>query len=325
MLTDRLPRVRFAHLPTPLEEMPRLSKALGGPRLLVKRDDQTGLASGGNKTRKLEFSAGEALARGADTLITVGAAQSNHCRQTAAAAARLGLNCVVVLRGHLPAEWNGNLLLDSLLGAEVRFSGDQPREALADEIAGQLQAAGRKPFLIPLGASDEIGAAGYAAAMEELDVQLRQQRIDKARIIFASSSFGTQAGMVVGAKALQMPVQVSAVAIDSHKRELQEGVAGLANRLAARMDLPLSFYPAEICAYDGYLGAGYGIMGEPEKEAISMAARYEGLLLDPVYSGRAMAGLIDLVRKGEFDRDETIIFWHTGGYAALFAYAGQLA
>src|SRR5919198_3740335 len=174
MLTDRLPRVRLGHLPTPLHELPRLSRALGGPRIFVKRDDQTGLAAGGNKTRKLEFSVAEALRRRADTLVTLGAVQSNHARQTAAAAAACGLRCVLVLRGHAPPTATGNLLLDHLLGARVVFSGERAREQVADEVVAAEAAAGHRPYLIPLGASDEVGAAGVVRALEELQLQLRE-------------------------------------------------------------------------------------------------------------------------------------------------------
>src|SRR5512143_1512670 len=192
MLTDTLPRVRLGFLPTPLEELPRLSRALGGPRLLVKRDDQTGLATGGNKTRKLEFSVGEALRRGADTLVTLGAVQSNHARQTAAAAARCGLRCVLVLRGHAPSAATGNLLLDHLLGAQVIFSGARTREQVAEEVVAAEQAAGRRPYLIPVGASDEFGAPGFVAGIEELAAQLAERALHPDRIVVASSSFGTQ-------------------------------------------------------------------------------------------------------------------------------------
>ena len=324
MLTDRLPRIRLAYLPTPLEELPRLTKALGGPRLYIKRDDQTGLAGGGNKARKLEFSVAEALRQGADTLITLGGVQSNHCRQTAAAAARCGLRCIVVLRGHAPATSNGNLLLDYLLGAQVVFSGDRTREAVAEDVAKEQRAAGHRPHLIPVGASNEIGAVGFVAAIEELDSQLKEQRLNVDHLVFASSSFGTQAGLCVGAKAIGFAPQIAAIAIDSSRAELQAGVAALADAATRRLGLKLTFTPDEFVAYDGYLGAGYAIMGDPEKEAISLVARTEGILLDPVYTGRAMAGLIDLIRKGEFGKDETIVFWHTGGSAALFAYADQL-
>ena len=324
MLTDRLPRIHLADLPTPLEEMPRLTKALGGPRLYIKRDDQTGLAGGGNKARKLEFSVAEAQRQGADTLITVGGVQSNHCRQTAAAAARCGLRCVVVLRGHAPAASNGNLLLDHLLGAEVVFSGDRTREAVAEDVAKAQRAAGHRPHLIPVGASNEIGAVGFVAAIEELDGQLKDRRLNVDRVVVASSSFGTQAGMCVGAKAIGFKPQIAAIAIDSSREELQKGVAEISAATARRLGLSLTVASHEVVAYDGYLGAGYAIMGEPEREAISLVARTEGILLDPVYTGRAMAGLIDLIRKGEFSKDETIVFWHTGDSAALFAYAEQL-
>lgn len=324
MLTDPLPRVRLGYLPTPLDEMPRLSRALGGPRLLVKRDDQTGLATGGNKTRKLEFTVAEALRRGADTLVTMGGVQSNHVRQTAAAAAIHGLRCVVVLRGEAPSQVTGNLLLDHLLGAQVVFSGARARERVANEIVAELQAQGRRPYLIPVGASDEVGAPGFVAAIEELAIQLKERSLHVDRVVFASSSFGTQAGMCVGAKALGFGPQIAAVAIDSRREDIQTGVAEIAARTASRLGIEASVSPGEVVAYDGYLGAGYAVMGEPEREAIQLAARYEAILLDPVYTGRAMAGLIDLVRKGEFGKRETILFWHTGGAAALHAYADGL-
>jgi D-cysteine desulfhydrase family pyridoxal phosphate-dependent enzyme len=297
---------------------------LAGPRLYVKRDDQTGLAGGGNKARKLEFSVAEALRRGADTIITVGGVQSNHCRQTAAAAARCGLRCIVVLRGNAPAAANGNLLLDHLLGAQVVFSGDRTREAVAEDAIKEQQAAGHRPYFIPVGASNEIGAAGFVAAIEELDRQFKEQHLNVDRVVFASSSFGTQAGLCVGAKATRFTPQIVAIAIDSSRAELQAGVAAIADATVRRLGLTLSVSPDEVTAYDGYLGAGYAVMGEPEREAISLVARTEGILLDPVYTGRAMAGLIDLIRKGEFGKDETIVFWHTGGSTALFAYAEQL-
>jgi D-cysteine desulfhydrase len=324
MLTSSMPRVQLGHFPTPHDELPRLSQALDGPRLLVKRDDMTGLAAGGNKTRKLEFSLGEALRLGADTVVTLGAVQSNHARQTAAAAARCGLRCVLVLLGHPPAAENGNLLLDRLLGAEVVFSGNRAREDVADEVVAERRAAGHRPFLIPVGASDAVGAVGFVAGLEELKAQLDDQPTEVDRLVIASSSFGTQAGLIVGAKALGFGPQIVGIAIDSHTAELQEGVADLALRTAQRLGLPLTFSPREVVAFDDYLGDGYAVMGAAEREAISLAARLEGLLLDPVYTGRAMAGLIDLVRRGEIRKRETVLFWHTGGTPALYAYAEQL-
>ena len=292
MLTDRLARVRLGHLPTPLHEMPRLARALGGPRLFVKRDDQTGLATGGNKTRKLEFSVAEALRRDADTLVTLGAVQSNHARQTAAAAAACGLRCVIVLRGHAPTVATGNLLLDHLLGARIVFAGEHPLEQ-----AGET-AEGHRPYLIPVGASDEIGAAGFVAALEELKGQLDELRLRVDRVVFASSSFGTQAGLCVGAKALGFEAQLAGIAIDSTREELQASVAEIAARLSARIGVETSVPAGEVVAYDAYVGGGYAVLGQPEREAIQLAARNEGILLDPVYTGRAMAGLIDLVRRG---------------------------
>ena len=324
MLTDGLPRIRLGHLPTPLHEMPRLSRALGGPRLFVKRDDQTGLATGGNKTRKLEFSVGEATRRGADTLVTLGAVQSNHARQTAAAAAASGLRCVIVLRGHAPAVATGNLLLDHLLGARIVFAGERTREEVAEDVVAEEKAAGHRPYLIPVGASDEVGAAGFVAALEELNGQLDALRLRVDRVVFASSSFGTQAGLCVGAKALGFEAHLAGIAIETGREELQTAVAGIAARLAARIGLQASVAPGEVIGYDAYLGGGYAVLGQPEREAIQLVARHEGILLDPVYTGRAMAGLIDLVRRGEFGAGETIVFWHTGGTPALFAYAEEL-
>ena len=324
MLTESVPRVRLGNLPTPLEELPRLARVLGIRRLLVKRDDLTGLAGGGNKTRKLEFSAGEALRQGADTLVTLGAVQSNHARQTAAAAARCGLRCVLVLGGHPPAAERGNLLLDRLLGAEVVFSGERRREEVAAQVVAERLAAGGRPFLIPVGASDEVGAAGFVAALEELAAQLEAQRLELDRVIVASSSFGTQAGLCLGAAVLSFRPQIVGIAIDSTLAELRAGVTDIAGRTARRLGLDASVTPDRVTAYDDYLGGGYAVLGAPEREAILLAARHEGLLLDPVYTGRAMAGLVDLARRGVLGKDETVLFWHTGGTPALHAYGDQL-
>jgi D-cysteine desulfhydrase family pyridoxal phosphate-dependent enzyme len=324
MLTDIVPRVRLGHLPTPIEELPRLARALGLRRLLVKRDDLTGLAGGGNKTRKLEFSVGEALRQGADTLVTLGAVQSNHARQTAAAASRCGLRCVLVLGGNAPAAARGNLLLDRLLGAEVVFSGARTREQAAAQLVADQRAAGHRPFLIPVGASDEVGAVGFVAALEELKGQMDVQGLELDRLIVASSSFGTQAGLCVGARALGFGPKIVGISIDSARAELQAGVADIAQRTARRLGLDVSVEPDQVVAFDGYLGGGYAVLGDAEREAILLAARQEGLLLDPVYTGRAMAGLIDLARRGEIGKREAVLFWHTGGTPALHAYGEEL-
>lgn len=327
---DRLP---LAHLPTPVYQLPRLSQALGGPSLWVKRDDLTGLAGGGNKARKLEFLAFDALAQAADMLITVGGPQSNHARQTAAVAARLGLACRLVLGGSAPerAAATGNLLLDDLLGAEIVWAGARPRAEVLEEVAAQTRAAGRRPYVLPLGGSTPLGALGYAYAMLELQRQLPGLGVGAAdawpfdRIVFASSSGGTHAGLVLGAYLAGFPGQVLGISVDEPPDQLCANVAALATDAAGKLGIDYAFVPADITANGGYLGAGYAVMGPPEREAIHLLARTEGLLVDPVYTGRAAAGLIDLVRRGDIGRSENVLFWHTGGVPALFAYADQLA
>ncbi len=324
MLTERLKRAPIAHLPTPVEPMNRLSALLGGPQLLVKRDDQTGLATGGNKTRKLEFLLGEALAGRADVLVTGGAPQSNHARQTAAAAARFGLRSVLVLRGQEPPQRTGNLLLDDLLGAEIRWAGDRDLPQAIQETAESLWSTGGRPALIPYGGSNPVGASGYVAAMEELMAQLESlnQRVDA--IVFATSSGGTQAGLVVGARALNYPGRVLGISVDPPRDRLAAMVAELATETAGYLGLSHTFAPAEIEVNDDYLGGGYAVVGDAEREAVRLFASTEGLLLDPVYTGRAAAGLIDLIRHGAFRPDETVLFWHTGGTAGLFGFADAL-
>jgi L-cysteate sulfo-lyase len=324
MLTDIVKRISLGHLPTPLHALPRLTKALGGPELFVKRDDQTGLATGGNKTRKLEFLVADALEHKADTLITAGAPQSNHARQTAAAAAHVGMRCVLVLRGQPPAEHQGNLLLDELLGAEIRWAERSAVPATMEAAAAELRAQGRAPYVIPYGGSNPVGATGYVGAMEELMEQAQQMNLRFDRIVFASSSGGTQAGLVVGAQASRYTGQVLGISVDERRVDLQAKVAELATATAAHLKLDARFAPSDIMVNADYLGAGYGVMGALERNAIRLAAEMEGLLLDPVYTGRAFAGMIDLIRKSEIRRGESVLFWHTGGTPALFAYASEL-
>ena len=325
MLTERQPRIRIAHLPTPIEPLPRLSSRLGGPNLWVKRDDLTGLAGGGNKARKLEFFVAEALATGADTLVTCGAVQSNHARQTAAAAAKLGLGCTLVLRGREPLESQGNLLLDRLLGAQIVWAEDRPADERLVEVAEELRASGRRPYLVPYGGSTPVGAYGYVAAMEELLDQATREGISFDRIVFPSSSGGTQAGLAVAARALSYKGEVLGISVDLTARDLQEKLAPLATATAELLELPASFAPEDFLVEDAYTGAGYAVLGDLEREAIRTAAETEGLLLDPVYTGRAFGGLLDLIRQGAFDPGERLLFWHTGGIPALFAYSEALA
>ena len=309
-------RLKFAHLPTPIEELPRLSAALGGPRLFVKRDDQTGLAFGGNKTRKLEFLVAEAQERGANTLISAGAMQSNHCRQTAAAAARFGLDCILVLTGESQSHASANLLLDELFGARIVTVADRAdRDRVLKETFENAISEGQKPYLVPYGGSSTTGALGYVFAVEEY----MKQGLHSDWFVFGTSSGGTHAGLVLGQRVFGYNGQVLGISIDESKEWLQSHVSALATATSERIGPRIEFGPEDVQATDAYCSAGYGVLTDAEREAVKMFARYEGLLLDPVYTGRAAAGLIDLVRKGFFKKDETILFWHTGGQPALFA------
>ncbi len=314
-----IPRIRFASLPTPVEAMPRLSAALGGPRLWVKRDDLTGLAFGGNKARKLEFLLAEAQANGAKTLISVGAAQSNHCRQVAAMASKFGLDCILVLNGDGGQQPSGNLLVDGLFGAKVEWTTREQREMKLKQVFDEAWADGLRPYLIPLGGSTGLGALGYEAGFREL----LDQPVHPDWIVVASSSGGTQAGLVLGAYRAQWGGKILGISIDEPLDVLQRTVAQIASQAAELIYESHEFQPEEILVNADYLGGGYGIMGGPEMQAIRWFAQKEGLLLDPVYTGRAAAGMIDLISKGFFKTEETVLFWHTGGAPALFA--GQYA
>lgn len=317
-------RVNLAHLPTTVQELKRLSDFLGGPALFIKRDDQTGLALGGNKTRKLEFLAADAMAKGCDYLITTGAAQSNHCRQTAAAAAALGLGCGLVLRGDPLPDLTGNLLLDTLVGADLFWSGENPIDEVIQEVMMEVKSSGHSPYLIPLGGSNVLGAASYTLAMEELTGQLASRNIDIDTIIVASSSGGTQAGMTLGADIYGFGGQILGISIDHSSQHLCHLVSALTEATALQLGLESKSYASMVHVNDSYLGQGYGIMGKLERDAILLMARYEGILLDPVYTARAMGGLLDLIRSGHFSAEQGILFWHTGGAPALFAYGDEI-
>jgi D-cysteine desulfhydrase family pyridoxal phosphate-dependent enzyme len=326
-LTGQLPRVDLAFLPTPLVEMANLRRALGPscPRLLIKRDDQTGLATGGNKTRKLEFLIGAALAAGADTVITTGGAQSNHCRQTAAAAARCGLDCVLVLSGDpvARADWIGNLLLDDLFGAVVRWAGDQPREAVIAAAADELRAAGRNPYVIPTGGSVPVGAAGYVAAVEEVAAQLAASGDRVGRMIVVAGSGGTHAGLLVGIKALGLAIPVDGMnnfAIP----DVAATVRDLTVETAAFLGMDLTFAPEDFRFTAANGAHGYGVITAAEQDAIRLLARTEGILLDPVYTARAFGQMVAHIQQGQYAPDETLLFWHTGGAPGLLARAADL-
>jgi len=324
---EKLPRARVNFLPTPLTELRRLAHVLEGPRILMKRDDLTGLALGGNKTRKLEFLLGDALSQNCDTVITGGAIQSNHCRQTAAAAAAVGLKCHLALGGEPPALPEGNLLLDLLFGAIIHWCGEQRKGERIPEIAEQLRSQGRRPYVIPYGGSNAIGAMGFVDAVSELKGQLSAQNISVDCLIFPSSSGGTHAGITVGADLYDLSMRVIGIAIDrtepgepSYESEL----ATLANQIAEKLGIEARYDAGSFQVRYDYFGGGYAVVGELEREAILLVGKYEGVLLDPVYTARAMGGLIDMIRNKEFSSRDTVLFWHTGGIPALFEHAREL-
>ena len=331
MPLSKLPRFPLAHLPTPLEPLDRLRRHLARdgmcPRLYIKRDDCTGLALGGNKTRKAEFLIGAARAAGATAVITEGGLQSNHVRQTAAAAAKAGLACHLVLNRNVPIataiyQENGNMLLDRVLGATVHVCA--PGETRAEAIARLLPALkkdGAVPYVIPTGGSNEIGALGYAVAGLELHQQAKDAGIAIDRVRFATASGGTQAGLVVGTALAEAATQVLGIDVENEADSLLPEVRRIAEVCASNVGVKRAFRSDAFEIRSGYAGGGYGIPTPGMIEAVGLLARLEGIVLDPVYSGKAMAGLIDLVRTGHFGADETIVFIHTGGAPAMFAYA----
>lgn len=324
----RFPRVRLAHLPTPLEPAPRLGEALG-LRLFVKRDDATGLAGGGNKTRKLEFLVGAALAEGCDTLVTQGAVQSNHVRQTAAAAARLGLACEIILEsrtGSKAADYNGsgNVLLDRLLGAAIRtVPGGTDMNAALEEAAAQVRERGGKPYVIPGGGSNAVGALGYADAAREIVVQADAMGLKIDRIVTATGSAGTQGGLVAGLAVIGADIPVLGVGVRAPKPAQEANVFKLARETCELLGCAGRLEREQVVADCDFVGEGYGLIDQGVVDALTLAARTERLILDPVYSGKAMKGLTHLARQGRF-AGETVVFLHTGGAQGLFGYHTEL-
>jgi len=322
------PRLRFAHLPTPLERMEALSRLLGGPDLYIKRDDCTGLASGGNKTRKLEFLVADALRLKADTLITQGATQSNHARQTAAIAARMGLACEILLENRIGSEdpeycESGNVMLDRLFAARIsRFPGGTDMAAAMEDVAARLRAKGGTPYVIPGGGSNPVGALGYVNCALELVSQTNDAGLRVDSIVHGTGSAGTQAGLVVGLEGARSNIPVLGISVRAPREKQEESVYALAERTAEYAGVPGAVARHAVMANSDYVGGGYGVPTPGMIEAVELLARTEGILLDPVYSGKAMAGLIDLVRKGHFKRGQTVIFIHTGGSVGLFGYRG---
>ena len=322
----KFPRLRFAHLPTPLEPMENLSRLLDGPNIWVKRDDCTGLAGGGNKTRKLEFLMADAEQLGADTIITQGAVQSNHARQTAAIAAKLGYECYLLLENRTGSDdpdflANGNVLLDDIYNARLSdfpAGTDMNQEMLS--LAEELRAAGKKPYIVPGGGSNRIGALGYVNAAYELVGQCNDQGLKVDHIVHATGSTGTQAGLVTGLTAIHSGIDLMGISVRAPKEAQEENVYRLACETAELIGSSAALNRSDVVANSDYVGEGYGMPTDGMIEAVEMTARHESILLDPVYSGKGMAGLIDLVRQGFYRRDENIVFIHTGGAQALSGY-----
>lgn len=315
-----LPRVTLAPHPTPIDTLLRLRAALGPscPALHMKRDDLISFGMGGNKVRKLQTVLAEAMAAGADTLITCGGVQSNHCRATAAAGAALGLRVVLVVNGAPQERPTGNALLDQLFGADVRYAAvRQDRDPMMEAVAAELVATGRRPFVIPLGASTAIGAAGFAQGIEEILVSGLRPDV----IVHASSSGGTQAGLIAGCALFGLKARVVGISADEPSSSLQAIVTQLLEAMAERLGGSRAAIGADrdVVVDDRCVGEGYGIPTADSTEALTMVARSEGIVLDPVYTAKAMAGLIRHVREGRFSAGETVLFWHTGGQAGLFA------
>lgn len=324
----KFPRIKLGHFPTPLEFMPNLTRHLGGPNLYIKRDDCTGLATGGNKTRKLEFLVAQAVAQGADTLITQGAVQSNHARQTAAAAARVGMKCKILLEERVPHpdddySHSGNVMLDGLMDGEIvaRLPAGTDMQQAMEDLARELAGRGSKPYVIAGGGSTPVGALGYVACAQELLHQSFETGLRIDHVVHATGSAGTQAGLVVGLRAGNSGVPVYGISVRAPKPRQEENVWKLVQSTVDYMGLPASAVErADVVANSDYVGEGYGISTDAMIEAVHMTAALEAILLDPVYSGKGMAGLIGLIRAGHFKQGENVVFVHTGGAVGLFGY-----
>lgn len=323
---NNLSRFKLAEYPTPIHFLKTLTTAFDGPDIYMKRDDLISLGMGGNKVRKLEFLIGEALEHRKDTLVTAGGIQSNHCRLTAASARRAGLDCHLVLNGVPPDTPNGNLLLDNLFGAHIHYCDRKDRDSTLYQVADELAENGKKPYVIPVGGSNSTGTVGYVDAMFELEIQLKKMNLTPEAIVFASSSGGTQAGLTLGARITGFKGQVLGISID----QVKTGTASflpvltrIVNETAKRIDSDIAMTESDFSLDCNYLGAGYAVPGDLEFDAIRDLARYEGILLGPVYTARAMGALLDMIQKNVFKKDQSVLFWHTGGTPELFAWAGD--
>ena len=323
MQLSKYPRVKLIHSPTPLEYLENLTQHLDGPDIYIKRDDCTGLAFGGNKSRKLEFLIGDALKNKADVIITAGAVQSNHCRQTAAAATKFGMECIIVAKPSWSKEYNGNLFLDELLGAKLVLleednealdqGGKLSMEDTIENLMADLKTKGKNPYYIPVGGSNSIGSLGYISMTMELIAQANEMGIEIGSMVAASGSGGTQTGMILGADVEKSGIQTVGMAISSDATIVIPKLKDLCNQTSDYYELGLSYDEKDIIFNDNYIGEGYGIPSEEMIEAVKLLARKEGIILDPVYSGKAFAGMVDLIKKGYFDKSKAVVFIHTGG------------
>tara|TARA_R110002072_G_scaffold47077_1_gene130113 strand:+ start:8645 stop:9658 length:1014 start_codon:yes stop_codon:yes gene_type:complete len=322
----QFPRRFLAHLPTPLERLDRLTKELGGPEIWIKRDDCTGISTGGNKTRKLEFLMAEAELQGAEIVITQGATQSNHARQTAAFAAKMGMQCHILLEDRTGSDNanynnNGNVLLDHLHGATTAKRPTGPDfNAEIEKLADQMRADGKNVYTIPGGGSNPTGALGYVNCAFELLGQVNNSGMKIDHIVTATGSAGTQAGLIVGLKAMNAQIPLLGIGVRAPKAKQEENVYNLACKTAEKLGCPGVVAREDVVANTDYVGEGYGIPTKSGIEAIQMFAELEAILLDPVYSAKGAAGFIDLIRKGHFKKGERVVFLHTGGSVALFGY-----
>lgn len=326
MHLSRFPRVHLAHLPTPLERLDHFSKALDGPTIYLKRDDCTGLGTGGNKTRKLEFLIADALENNADVVVTQGAVQSNHARQTVAAATRHGMQCEILLENRTESSErdyleSGNVFLDKLFGANVsHFPKDTNMDAAMEACAEELRGAGKNPYIIPGGGSNAIGALGYVNCAIETLTQANDTGLQIDHFVTATGSAGTQAGLVVGLEATNSQIPLLGIGVRAPKQKQEENVFNLACKTADYMGIAGCVTRDKVIADSNYVGGGYGVPTDSMIEAVTMMARQEAILMDPVYSGKGLAGLIDYIRKGYFKKTDNVVFLHTGGSAALFGY-----
>jgi D-cysteine desulfhydrase len=322
----KFPRRRYTAGETPIEFLPRFTRALGGPNVYIKRDDLLGLTAGGNKTRKLEFLVADALSQGADTLVTCGAVQSNHCRLTLAAAVKEGLKCRLVLEERVPGSYNpeasGNNFLFRLLGVEAIevVAGGSDMTAAMRKVADDLAKEGRRAYVIPGGGSNPIGATGYVACAQEIQAQLFEQGLGIDRICVASGSAGTHAGLVVGVVGCNLNIPIVGIGVSRDPGDQEPIVHDLAQRTAARLGVGQGIPRQAVVSFGDYWRPKYSVPNRKMVEAVTLMARTEGILLDPVYTGKAMAGLIDLSRKGYFRKGENVLFVHTGGSPGLYAY-----